>query len=136
MRRPALIVALALAAAGCNDHCNSQPEAEQLFWRGKCGPDTTVMASVDSKCNVTLAGAAAAGVPEQGVINGTGSQPTGALLKLGVNTYETDGGVVNCVGTPADGGLSVECRQPCPGVDAGDNCSLVCDGFLFSSPPP
>jgi hypothetical protein len=137
MRFLGLLVVLAAVLQGCpSSHCNSEPEAQQLFYRGKCGPDTTVMASVDSKCDVTLAGAAAAGLPEQGVLDSTGSQPPGALLKDGVNIYNPDGGLVSCTAMPADGGLFVECRQPCPGEDAGDNCSLVCDGFLFSSPPP
>lgn len=129
--------ALVLAPA-CGNKCNSQAESQQLFWRGKCGDGmpATVMASVDTQCEVTLSGGEGEELPSRGVLDSTGSQPMGALLKDGVNLYEPDGGVVSCTATPADGGLSVACRQPCPGVDAGDNCSLECDGFLFSSAPP
>ncbi len=134
--------ALALAAAAfaltllaCGPKCTSPKESEQLYFKGKCGPDATISASVDDRCNVVLSGAAQAGLPEQGTLNGTGSRPAGALLKDGVNFFDTDGGVLSCSGRPADGGLTVVCHQPCPDVDAGDNCDLLCDGFFFTSAP-
>ena len=135
-RRHAIAVVLALAVSGCDNQCNSQPETEQLFWRGKCGPDATLMASVDRQCHVDVSGADQADLPQQGTLNGTGSQPASALWVVGVNLFSTDGGVLYCLATPADGGLSVGCHQPCPGVDAGDNCDLECDGFFYKSAPP
>ncbi len=131
--RGAWLLALGLLWS-CDNTCKSQPESQTLYFKGKCGPDATVMASVDNACHVTLAGAQAAGLPEHGALNGTGSQPPGALLKEGVNFFDADGGAHSCSGIPADGGLSVICHQPCPDVDAGDNCDLQCDGFFSVAP--
>jgi hypothetical protein len=126
--------ALALAAA-CGPTCQVPAESEQVYWHGECGPDAVITMNLDDRCHVQLVGAEQAGLPPAGTLNGTGSRPAGALLKDGVNLFDTDGGVITCGARPADGGLTVICHQPCPGVDAGENCDQPCNGFFSLTPP-
>lgn len=104
-------------------------EAVTLRVEGSCGLPGQVVVTSKRDCRVWMAGAADAGLPEQGSLQAIDVVDAGVMSGFVLSGMPADGGSeVTCTADRVDGGLSLVCAPFC--AAGTGSCGTVCAGSL------